>query len=130
MSDKACIYDGTGRQSDGTAGTDHWLDERPVLEASLPRAMARTMTRFYDAGTVETMTDFVAATRAGVGGGGIAVEDLCHTDGETSHRPGLTTRSHAGIDARRDGGSRSLGGLRLEKSVSPRLIFRVANMNV
>lgn len=86
MTDEPCDCDDASvRRTDGRGATDRWLDERPVLEAPLPPGMAREMTGFYGEGPVETLGDFVAATRAGVGGG-LAVEDLCHAGGETPHR--------------------------------------------
>lgn len=65
--------------------SDRWLDERPVGTAQLPAAMGQTMSRFYTTGPVETLDDFVAATRAEADGGPIELTDLCHTDSDTPH---------------------------------------------
>lgn len=64
--------------------SDRWLDERPVGAARLPDDVARAMTALYPGPSVETVDDFVAATRTGAGGA-LAVEDLCHVDRETPH---------------------------------------------
>ncbi len=73
------------QSTDGAAGVDRWVDERPVGAARLPDDVARVMTAFYPAGPVETLDDFVAATRAAVDGDALGVADLCHVDGETPH---------------------------------------------
>lgn len=61
-----------------------WIDGPSVLRTSLPADVSRNMGRFLDE-PVETLSDFVAAARAGTGGGPLAVDDLCHTDAPTDH---------------------------------------------
>lgn len=83
MSDETCSCGGSGVEQP-TEETDRWVDDRPVRSALLPDDVARVMTAFFGTGPVETFDDFVAATREGAGGA-LAVEDLCHVDGETPH---------------------------------------------
>jgi hypothetical protein len=71
------------RATDGAA-TAGWLAERPATTATLPPGTARALGRFFGTEPVETLAAFVEATRTAAGGG-VAVEDLCHVDGETPH---------------------------------------------
>lgn len=70
---------------DEPAEPNRWIDERPATDGSLPGDVVRLMSRFYTADSVETVGDFVAATRADAGGGAIDVEDLCHVEGDSRH---------------------------------------------
>jgi alkylmercury lyase len=73
-----------GAQSPTTTD-DRWIAEQPVLSRSLPDDLATAVREFYGVGQVETLADFVDASRA-VAGGDITVEQLCHADRETPHR--------------------------------------------
>lgn len=95
----------SGRQSDcceptdaqtteHTTTTDRWLDEQPVSDAPLPPDMATIMNRFYRTESVETLDDFVTATRAEAGGGSIAVADLCHVTDKTAHIATTATETY------------------------------------
>lgn len=87
MSGETCTCgEPTDEQERPDAATaDRWIDERPATDGSLPRDVARLMSRFYSADAVETLGDFVSATRADAGGGAISVADLCHVDGDSRH---------------------------------------------
>lgn len=87
MADQTCACGGSdGQLSErDTATEDRWIDERPVTDGALPGDVARRMTAFYSADAVETLGDFVSATRADAGGGAIAIEELCHVDGDSPH---------------------------------------------
>lgn len=74
-----------GAQSPPTTAGDRWIGEQRVLSGSLPDDLATAVSEFYGVGRVATLDDFVDATRAAAGGA-IAVEQLCHADGETPHR--------------------------------------------
>lgn len=79
-----CGTDGGRDERPGIAASDRWIDERPVLEATLPADVRDGVGRFV--GTeVETLGDVAAATRDRLGGA-LAVEDLCHVDERTPHR--------------------------------------------
>jgi hypothetical protein len=71
--------------TDAAAGPDRWIDDRPIGQARLPDDVRRVMSAFYPLDSVETIDDFVAASRTVAGGGSLGVEDLCHVDGETPH---------------------------------------------
>lgn len=87
MSGETCTCDVSNDRDEGseTTAADRWIDERPPTDGSLPRDVTRLMSRFYSADAVETLGDFVSATRADAGGGAIDVEDLCHVDGDSRH---------------------------------------------
>lgn len=87
MSDQTCDCCKTtaGQPTKSTLASDRWLDERPVTDAPLPSDVASTMSRFLGE-PVETLDDFVTATRDATDGGALAVDDLCHTEDETPHR--------------------------------------------
>ena len=86
MTGEACDCGGAVDERPRDERTDHdrWIDERPVTDGRLPGDVARLMTRFYSAERVETVGDFVAATRADAGGA-ISIEQLCHVDGDSAH---------------------------------------------
>jgi alkylmercury lyase len=84
MSQTDCCEQCSAQSPTNTAG-DRWIGEQPVLHGSLPEDLTTAVSEFYGVGRVETLADFVDATRAAVGGA-IAVEQLCHADGETPHR--------------------------------------------
>lgn len=86
MSDSACGCDGASeaQSSDRTEPTDRWVGDGPAADAPLPRDVARATSRFYTAGPIETLGDFVEATRAEAGGS-LDVGDLCRVDGRTPH---------------------------------------------
>lgn len=96
MTDETCFCGGTAEEQNadetpieipggGPASDDRWIDRRPVTDGALPADVAAVMSGFYTADAVETVGDFVDATRADAGGGGISVEELCHVDGESPH---------------------------------------------
>jgi len=86
MSDQDCnCADLTVEQATEQApDSDGWIAERPVRTAELPETVAENMSRFYGE-SVESFDDMVAAIRNVVEGDGIAVDELCHVEGETPH---------------------------------------------
>lgn len=96
MSGETCTCGGSndGDERPETTAADRWIDERPATDGSLPRDVARLTTRFYSADAVETLGDFVSATRADAGGGGISVEELCHVDGDSRHVATTTAETY------------------------------------
>lgn len=86
MSGDTCSCGGSDdeRTRHGVTTADRWIDARPVTEGRLPTDAARLLGRFYGGDDVETVGDFVAATRAGAGGA-ISVDQLCYVDGDASH---------------------------------------------
>ena len=86
MSDQDCncadaTVDGTDAQA---PETDGWIEARPVKSAELPTAVGDNMSRFFGA-SIDTFDDMIAAIRTVVEGDGIAIDELCHVGGETSH---------------------------------------------
>ena len=67
-----------------TPETDGWIEARPVKTAEFPNPVADNMSRFFGA-SIDTFDDMVAAIRTVVEGDGIAIDELCHVDGETPH---------------------------------------------
>lgn len=67
-----------------TPNSDSWIEERPVKTAELPEAAADNMSRFFGE-SIETFDDMIAAFRNVVEGDGIAIDELCHVEGETPH---------------------------------------------
>lgn len=63
----------------------HWLGEDVVLETRLPAELRSTLGDFLGTESVETLGAFVQAIRSFAGNGPLAVQDLCHADGETDH---------------------------------------------
>lgn len=56
------------------------------LEARLPKDVQVSLGRLLDANSSPTLGEWAGQVRRRVGAdGGIAVEDLCHADGETAH---------------------------------------------
>lgn len=86
MSDdcSSCCGPTAEQSTERPAASGRWLDERPVVAAPLPPEMEETMSRFYGE-SVETLGDFVSATRAETGGGPITVDNLCYVAEETPH---------------------------------------------
>ena len=80
-----CCEPAEAQTSERTPATDRWLTERPVSDAPLPPDMASIASRLYGTGSVETLDDFVTATRVEASGGSIGVEDLCRVTEETPH---------------------------------------------
>lgn len=72
------------KAAEQTANEDSWIEARPVKTAQLPVAVAGNMSRFFGE-SVETFDDMVAAIRTVVEGDRIAVDELCHVEGETPH---------------------------------------------
>jgi len=67
-----------------TPESDSWITERPVTTAELPEAVAENMSRFYGE-SINSFDDMIEAIRNVVEGDGIAVDELCHVEGETPH---------------------------------------------
>lgn len=86
MSDEICACGESEDEwaADEPTSPDRWIDQQPATTGSLPRDMARLVSRFYSADSVETLGDFVWATR-NEAGGAVGIEDLCHVDGESPH---------------------------------------------
>ena len=68
---------------------ERWLATDAVLDAELPEDVRAALGRLVGEDSVETLGDWLAEVRDRVGGGAIAVEDLCHADEETGHRAEL-----------------------------------------
>ncbi len=67
-----------------TTGSGSWIAGQAVETAQLPEDMADNMSRFFDE-SIETFDDMISAFRTVVDGDGIAVDELCHVEGETPH---------------------------------------------
>lgn len=61
------------------------IETASPLDADLPTELQSALGRFLGDGPVRTLGDWAAAVRRQTGGGPIAEEELCHTDGETGH---------------------------------------------
>jgi hypothetical protein len=74
---------------DGQAGeadtTDRWITAEPVLDADFPSDVQTRLGQLLGDESVETLSDWIVEIRQLTGGGAIAVEDLCHSNTETSH---------------------------------------------
>lgn len=68
-----------------TNPNDRWLAADSVLSDSLPDDLTGAASRFYGVGRVETLADFVDASRA-IAGGDVSVAQLCHVDDRTPNR--------------------------------------------
>jgi len=56
-----------------------------VLDVELPGELQAALGLFLDGSPVATLGDWVDEVRERTGGGAIAVEDLCHEQGDTAH---------------------------------------------
>lgn len=72
---------------------DSWIAERPVRTAALPAAVGDNMSRFFSH-SINTLDDMIAAIRTVVEGDGIAINELCHVDGETPHYAKTSDKTH------------------------------------
>ncbi|RDZ32128.1 alkylmercury lyase [Haloferax sp. Atlit-109R] len=79
-----CADPSVGESDAQTPSTDNWIEARPVKTAEFPTRVADNMSRFFGA-SIDTFDDMVAAIRTVVEGDGIAIDELCHVDGETPH---------------------------------------------
>ncbi|WP_323192059.1 organomercurial lyase [Halostella sp. PRR32] len=70
--------------TDQTPNSNGWVEERPVKTAQLPVDVAGNMSRFFGE-SIEAFDDMISAIRTVTEGDGIAVDELCHVDGETPH---------------------------------------------
>lgn len=86
MSDQDCnCGDATVEQAtEQTPSSDAWIEARPVRTAEFPEAVAENMSRFFGQ-SIEGFDDMVSAIRTVVEGDGIAIDELCHVEGETPH---------------------------------------------
>lgn len=103
MSDETCScteteVEQTTRTTDQsevvTSATERWVDEQPVGEATLPGDVSAVMSDFYSVASVETLDDFVVATRADTGDSAITVSQLCHVDGDSTHRASTPSETY------------------------------------
>ena len=67
-----------------TADQAGWIEERPVKTAQLPADVAKNMSRFFGE-SIDGFADMISAIRNVVEGDGIAIDELCHVEGETPH---------------------------------------------
>ncbi|APW96972.1 alkylmercury lyase [Halobiforma lacisalsi AJ5] len=77
----------TATPADGTsAERGRWLPDRPepALEAPLPDELGTALGRLVGTNPVATLGEWVEECRR-LTGGAIALEELCHADGETAH---------------------------------------------
>lgn len=86
MSDRDCscgdaAVDQANNQS---TNMDSWVEERPVRTARLPAKVADNMSRFFGE-SIEAFDDMVSAIRTVADGHGIAIDELCHVEGQTPH---------------------------------------------
>lgn len=81
-----------GAQQPTTTG-GRWLEAGSVMSGSLPADLAMVAGEFYGVGRVETLDDFVDASRA-MADSDLSVEQLCHANGETPHRATTTTETY------------------------------------
>jgi hypothetical protein len=88
MSDDPCPCCGDVDEPNATGDLtgDRWIADDSPLDAALPPDVRSTLGRFLGVESVDTLGEWAAAVRRQVGGGSIAVEDLCLTDEETPHR--------------------------------------------
>jgi len=75
----------TPAATDGGDAPGGWLGDADVLEARLPAALRSSLGRFVGRESVDTLGEWATHVRHLTGGGSIAVEQLCHADGETDH---------------------------------------------
>lgn len=88
-----CCGSTAEQHDDRVATADRWLEARPVTDAQLPADVTEAMERFLGE-SVETLDDVVAAMREATGGGPLAEEDLCYSDGETPHSATVGEETH------------------------------------
>lgn len=87
--------DGSGEpEGDRPDHDERWLGGEDPLAAPLPADVQRGMERLLPGESVATLGDWVGGLRRATGGGAVAVEDLCHADGETPHRGTLDGETH------------------------------------
>lgn len=67
-----------------TANSTGWIEERPVKTAHLPADVAENMSRFFGE-SIDGFDDMISAIRNVVEGDAIAIDELCHVEGETPH---------------------------------------------
>ncbi|MEF8812328.1 MAG: organomercurial lyase [Halovenus sp.] len=75
----------TDGSHDAAASGDSWRPEPSVLEAELPEDVQAALGRAVGSEPVETVGAWIATVRRRIGGGPIAVTDLCLAEGETPH---------------------------------------------
>lgn len=95
MSDEDCnCADLTVDQaSKKAANSDGWIEERPAKTARLPAGVAGNLSRFFGE-SIEAFDDMVSAIRNVVEGDGIAIDELCHVEGETPHYAKTADETH------------------------------------
>lgn len=84
MSDQTCdCCETTLEDPDASPTPGRWLGAGPVLEVPLPAEVGEALGRLTGS-PVETLGGFVSVIRSEVGGG-LSVEELCHTTDDTPH---------------------------------------------
>lgn len=74
-----------GGQAGETDTTDRCITDESVLDADLPSDVQARLGQLLGDESVETLRDWIIDIRQLTGGGSVAVEDLCHSNTETSH---------------------------------------------
>lgn len=82
----ACCAPEGARITDRESTTDRFVVESPALEAELPPDVQTALGAFLGDGAVETLGEWIDECRRRVGGGSIALADLCHTRERSAHR--------------------------------------------
>lgn len=91
MTEQSCECCGTVRrrsveaESEGEPAVDRWIGDATVTNATLPDDVQTAMERFFGDASIATLEDWITEIRRGISGGSIAIEELCHADGETDH---------------------------------------------
>lgn len=95
MSDQDCNCAdlSVDQASKHTANPDGWIEERPAKTAQLPVGVAENTSRFFGE-SIEAFDDVISAIRNVVEGGGIAIDELCHVEGETPHYAKTDTETY------------------------------------
>ena len=95
MSDQDCsCADLTVEKTDEHATRSNgWVEERPVKTARLPADVAGNMSRFFGE-SIDGFDDVISAIRNVVEGDGIAIDELCHVEGETPHYAETTDETY------------------------------------
>jgi hypothetical protein len=86
MSQENCACGSTGGlETDAEPTTGRWLADDHALDAELPEEVGTALGRILGEESVGTLDEWLTEVRRRVGGGSIAVADLCHADEETGH---------------------------------------------
>ena len=95
MSDQDCncADPRVDQTTEQTPNSDSWIEEPPVKTAKLPEDVAENMSRFFGE-PIEAFDDMISAIRGVVEGDGIAIDELCHVEGETPHYAKTDDETH------------------------------------